>query len=272
MYFIMCYNQSGGANMDILELIQASFDKYTNNELKIANYIINNPRQFCRKDIENITQAVGISKAGLIRFAKKLGFNGYIELRYEINRYLISNNTMDSSTNSQSDLIKIITTKYISSIEALNDSLDLDVIKKACQDLATVNRSKVFGLNKAGLAAKQFCYRVLNTYTEISHAIDDTALILDTVRTISEDDMIIIFTNNDNTGFYGRYFDEFSQTKAKIMVVTFADDLKFKNDVDYYFALPHNLMQYGTFLDLQAISYVFIEIFVSQLAKINGDK
>ncbi len=258
--------------MDILDLIQASFDKYTNNELKIANYIINYPRHFCRKDIEIITKSIGTSKAGLIRFSKKLGFNGYIELRYEINRYLISNNTMDNSSTSQDDLIRIITTKYISSIEALNDSLDLENIIKACQALAGAKERKVFGLNKAGLAAKQFCFRVLNTFNQIGYVIDDTALIMDTIRPMGEDDMIIIFTNNDNTGFYSRYFDEILQTKVKIMVVTFSDDLKFKNDVDYYFALPHNLMQYGTFLDLQAISYVFIEIFVSQLAKINGGK
>lgn len=258
--------------MDILDLIQANFDKYTNNELKIANYIINYPRQFCRKDIDMITKSIGTSKAGLIRFAKKLGFNGYIELRYEINRYLISNNTLDNSINQEDDLIRIITTKYISSLEALNDSLDLNQIKKACQDLAKAKRRKVFGINKAGLAAKQFCYRVLNTYTEISQIIDDTALILDTIQTMGAEDMIIIFSNNDNTGFYSHNFDMLAQSKAKIMVVTFCDDLKFKDEVDFYFGLPHNLMQYGTFLDLQAIGYVFIEIFVSQLAKISEEK
>ena len=253
--------------MDILDLIQASFDKYTNNEHKIANYIINNPRHFCRKDIDIIADTIGTSKAGLIRFSKKLGFNGYIELRYEINRYLISNNTLDSSSGSQDDLIKIITTKYISSLEALNDTLSLADIKNACLDMTKARKCFVFGINKAGLAAKQFCFRVLNTFTPISHAIDDSALILDSIRTLSDEDMIVIFTNNDNTGFYNHNFDEIAQTKAKIMVVTFSDDLKFRKDVDHYFALPHNLMQYGTFLDLQAISYVFIEIFVSQLAK-----
>lgn len=64
--------------MDILEQIQSLFDTYTNNEKKIAQFIIKDPKYFARADIEKLIETIGISKAALIRFSKKVGFNGIL--------------------------------------------------------------------------------------------------------------------------------------------------------------------------------------------------
>ena len=75
--------------MNPLELIQHNFDSFTKTEEIIAAYVLNDPKDFARAPIETTVEACGTSKAAMIRFAKKLGYNGYAELKYELSRFLI---------------------------------------------------------------------------------------------------------------------------------------------------------------------------------------
>ncbi|MCB5654458.1 hypothetical protein LIQ95_20320, partial [[Ruminococcus] gnavus] len=72
-------------------------------------------------------ETIGISKAALIRFSKKVGFNGYIALKYELNRYLLSNN-IKSDPNGINSAINHITCRYIEAIENMATDLNSEDI------------------------------------------------------------------------------------------------------------------------------------------------
>lgn len=253
--------------MDLLEQIQRSFDSFTNNEKKIAQYIIKDPKHFARSTIESVIEEIGISKAGLIRFSKKMGFNGYIELKYELNRYLLSNN-VKTENSSNEDSITNITNRYIEAIEEMANSLDITEIDLAAKSLIESNKIVSCGFNKSGASVSHFSKRVLNLGLSIYSTIDDTVTILDYINILTAKDTLVIFTIEDTTKFFSKHLSTIKESKCNTIVITFDKNHDLAKQADYVFVIPKLARQYATFLDAQALFFIFTEIFVSQLAKL----
>ena len=248
--------------MDILEQIQSLFDTYTNNEKKIAQFIIKDPKYFARADIEKLIETIGISKAALIRFSKKVGFNGYIELKYELNRYLLSNN-IKSDPNEINSAINHITCRYIEAIENMATDLNSEDINAIAKTLIASNHIKVCGFNKTGASALHFCKRVLN-----SGLSDDSVQMIDYIDTLTSNDALVVFTIEDTTKFFSKHLSSIKNTNCKLIVFTFDKTTTIAKNADYLFVLPKISSRYATFLDLQALFFIAIEIFVAHLAKL----
>ena len=247
--------------MDILEQIQSLFDTYTNNEKKIAQFIIKDPKYFARADIEKLIETIGISKAALIRFSKKVGFNGYIELKYELNRYLLSNN-IKSDPNEINSAINHITCRYIEAIENMATDLNSEDINAIAKTLIASNHIKVCGFNKTGASALHFCKRVLNSGLSVTPCIDDSVQMIDYIDTLTSNDALVVFTIEDTTKFFSKHLS------CKLIVFTFDKTTTIAKNADYLFVLPKISSRYATFLDLQALFFIAIEIFVAHLAKL----
>ncbi|MFR2722133.1 MAG: MurR/RpiR family transcriptional regulator [Thomasclavelia ramosa] len=253
--------------MDILEQIQSLFDTYTNNEKKIAQFIIKDPKYFARVDIEILIETIGISKAALIRFSKKIGFNGYIELKYELNRYLLSNN-IKSDPNEINSAINHITSRYIEAIENMATDLNSEDINAVAKTLIASNHIKVCGFNKTGASVLHFCKRVLNSGLSVTPCIDDRVQMIDYIDTLTANDALVVFTIEDATKFFSKHLSSIKNTNCKLIVFTFDKTTPIAKTADYLFVLPKLSSRYATFLDLQALFFIAIEIFVAHLAKL----
>ena len=64
-----------------LDRIQSYYDELTNKDKEIAFYIINNPRDAARSSIDATAKMAGTSKSALVRFANRIGYSGYAELK-----------------------------------------------------------------------------------------------------------------------------------------------------------------------------------------------
>ena len=253
--------------MYILEQIQSLFDTYTNNEKKIAQFIIKDPKYFARADIEILIETIGISKAALIRFSKKIGFNGYIELKYELNRYLLSNN-IKSDPNEINSAINHITSRYIEAIENMATDLNSEDINAVAKTLIASNHIKVCGFNKTGASVLHFCKRVLNSGLSVTPCIDDRVQMIDYIDTLTANDALVVFTIEDATKFFSKHLSSIKNTNCKLIVFTFDKTTPIAKTADYLFVLPKLSSRYATFLDLQALFFIAIEIFVAHLAKL----
>lgn len=63
------------------ELIRRKYDELNENDLEIWKYIISN-KEICKKiSIQQLAVFCHVSHTTILRFAKKLGFSGYSEMR-----------------------------------------------------------------------------------------------------------------------------------------------------------------------------------------------
>ena len=72
--------------MNLLDQIRHVSDELTPTDKKIAKAVIDNPDDFARLDTSVISERYGFSQPALTRFAKKIGYSGYAEFKYDIAR------------------------------------------------------------------------------------------------------------------------------------------------------------------------------------------
>lgn len=72
---------------NIIKLIYKNYDKFTNSEKIIADYIIDNFNHIVYDTLNTLSQKIGVSTTSIIRFAKEMGFSGYSELQESIRDY-----------------------------------------------------------------------------------------------------------------------------------------------------------------------------------------
>lgn len=71
-----------------LSKLSQNYDSLSELEKKIVEYIMNNPEKIPYLTANELSQILYISKTSIINLSKKLGFDGYSELRYYVKSYL----------------------------------------------------------------------------------------------------------------------------------------------------------------------------------------
>lgn len=90
-----------------LEVFVKNYHKFTENEKKIVSYISSNLEEVAESTSRELSEKLYISKTSLINFCKKLGFDGFAEMKYFIKSYLdnIQNDNEVSNENIKDKLM-----------------------------------------------------------------------------------------------------------------------------------------------------------------------
>ena len=67
--------------MQLNELISLHYREFTDNELIVCRHLLSNLDDCARMTVDEVAQACHVSHALVTRFAKKLGFSGFSELK-----------------------------------------------------------------------------------------------------------------------------------------------------------------------------------------------
>lgn len=70
--------------MEIDRLLNLSYDTFSENEKYVCHYLSGHLRECCSKSVDAFAQDCHVSKAMLVRFAKKLGYSGYSAMKAQI--------------------------------------------------------------------------------------------------------------------------------------------------------------------------------------------
>ncbi len=114
--------------MKLIEAIASSMEEYTKTEKKIAAYIINNVLEFTLSTIGNVAEELDVSKTSLIRFAKRMGFDGYIEFRKKLQEEEVMRFTPAERFR------RLVNNKYLSNAEKVEHK-EIDSIRQCFANL-----------------------------------------------------------------------------------------------------------------------------------------
>lgn len=85
--------------MTVIELMDLKVSSFSKTDRRIYEQIKKFPHQFAYNSISEITEKGNLSKAALSRFAKKLGFSGYMEFQYQFCQELKENSISKNKVN-----------------------------------------------------------------------------------------------------------------------------------------------------------------------------
>lgn len=249
--------------MNPLQRLEELKETYTNIELKIYNYIINDPNVVARFTIDLLAKKSNTSKSAIIRLCKKIGYQGFSEFKFELSRYMVS---MKAKKENDKSPIDAIISYYGEHIQNISNHISSSQLQKVAKIIINSNRIKIFGYNRSGLSATQLRLRLAKIGIDCE-AICDPILMLNQEDILKENDTCIIFTIGGSSTNYKEHCARFMKKGVNIIVVTMNQLCilnKYTNDIFYLPCISKATQD--TFLDDQIIFFVFIEILLSYIA------
>ncbi len=74
--------------MSPLERIEHGIGTYTKAERAVADFFLEHPADVVGSTITSISDASGLSKTAIMRMCQRIGYSGYAEFRFSMEKYL----------------------------------------------------------------------------------------------------------------------------------------------------------------------------------------
>jgi DNA-binding MurR/RpiR family transcriptional regulator len=186
---------------EIFVKIKFLYPSLTKSERLVADKLLENIEKVCESTLAEFAEMVGCSDASIMRFCRRLGLDGFIELKQQLKR--ISSNAYDFGAN------KIVKTDNAYSImkkiiwnykKTLDDTLVLynDDYEKALDAILNAKQINFFGVGDAWIVCKAAQLKFQRIGVR-SSAYSDVALSLATASLMSEEDLAVGISFSGNT-------------------------------------------------------------------------
>jgi len=135
-----------------IRAIQADLSKSEN---KVAQAILDEPQQYVKATLQQLSRATGVSEPTIIRFCRSLNLGGYREFRLRLAQDLASQLHYQYSQIDADDSATILVDKVInsaiSSLSEVRSQLVDEVVDASISLLATSKRIEIYGVGGAAI-------------------------------------------------------------------------------------------------------------------------
>ena len=143
--------------------IKVLYESLGKAEKRVADWIMENPGDILPLSIVELAEKCDSSEATIVRFAKKLGFSGYQELKISLaqeNRSTIVNANM-SASDGAFDIYEKVCNDIYCSLERTKKVLDKDALEKTSQAIRSAGKIIILGLGNSAAIALDASHKLL---------------------------------------------------------------------------------------------------------------
>ena len=135
--------------------IKIHYNTFSKAEKKIADFLMQNPDDILPLYITKLAEKCGTSEATIVRFAKRLGFEGYQQLKIAIAQEAETRpiNENITPTDSASDILTKVCDDIYCSLEKTKKAIDGDSLEKCCKAILSSDNILVCGLGNSASVA-----------------------------------------------------------------------------------------------------------------------
>jgi RpiR family carbohydrate utilization transcriptional regulator len=140
-----------------LALIRSTMESLRNSEKKVARCVLADPGAVIHSSITELAEKAGTSEPTVIRFCRRLGLGGYLELRLNLARDLPSAQFIFENVGTTDTLAEIagkIMNAHGAALTNTLNHLDLDALQDAADALRTARRIEFYGVGGSSIVAR----------------------------------------------------------------------------------------------------------------------
>lgn len=203
-------------------------DSFTQNDKKIYNAILNNPKSVIYKTTSDLAKTIRVSQPALTRFIQNLGYRKYNDFRSEIASYLATQENNRTSTSS---------VPYFDNMRQLLSEAESVLTKEYLINLVdyilSFQRIFVSGMGKSFSPA----LLLQNLLRKYGMFVNTTPLdgLSEVAENLSSDDLLIVFTVSATSSI----MESLQHTDAKILLITANPSKRLKQFADKIVVLPY---------------------------------
>lgn len=234
----------------ILSKLESTMPFLSNTEQKLGNYILKHSSEVLSMSTKELALASDVSEATIIRFSRKLGVDGYKELKMQLSVDLASDGSYSSPVDvSKEDhtleifkkLASFATASINSTVETLDqESLDaaVDLIAQTAQNN---HRIYLSGVGTSSILAKEFQVKLMRLNI-ISIFFEDIHLRMESTSLMNENDLVICFTALGKSIQNQQLIQLANKRHAKVILITQYGNAKLaeKADITLYTSIIEN--------------------------------
>jgi len=142
---------------DIISTIRNSLHRLKRAEKMVAEFVIREPGEVIKYTITELSEKAGTSEPTIVRFCRKMGLKGYMELKLNLARSLPSSQYIHETIGEQDSALQILDKIFSANLEALRDTMnkiDIQAFNGVVETLAAAKRIEFYGLGGSGIVAQ----------------------------------------------------------------------------------------------------------------------
>lgn len=180
--------------------IQNCYPELSKNQKKIADFVLNNFDRIPFQSVQEISEATSLSVASIVRFAQRIGFEGFLQMREQIAKSLqhrikkqqifslIDNNKLEDDT------FASVANHDINIINDTLHSLDRAHFDSSIKMLVGARKVYTAGLGISYLLSEILSYQLNQVAIEASCLIHTHTSFMEQVLTMTKKDVIVAFS------------------------------------------------------------------------------
>ena len=186
---------------DTLTLIRESLESLRNSEKKVAKCVLADPAAVITSSITELAERSCTSEPTVIRFCRKLGLGGYMELRLNLARDLPTTEYIFENI-SEGDNLAGITGKILNAHrEAISNTLtrlNLDDLELAVKALQAARRIEFYGFGGSAIVARDAYHKFFRLGTPCA-AHDDAHMQVMSAALLGPTDGVVVISHTGST-------------------------------------------------------------------------
>ncbi len=183
---------------DLHNLIRQIHPDMSKAEKRIADFLLENDINILDYSAEELSKASGTSAASIVRFCRKLGFKGYMEMKFQIERALVSFVGEDQQIELTDDVPSVqnkVLSYYSSLIDDMHHALAPDDIECAAAIIADAERVLFFSEGASGAMAS-YGVSIFSYAGVYCHAQTDPAFQIMSASHLGEKDAVVAISHS----------------------------------------------------------------------------
>jgi DNA-binding MurR/RpiR family transcriptional regulator len=186
---------------DVISELRRAYDELTQSQKRIAEAIVEDPEFVAFATVDKMAARLGVSPSTVVRFAYRLGLNGYQDLQERVRTLVRSQMRLNAATGDEGDLTAHLGTGVFAKslshdVENLRRTilnLQLGDLERAVRIIVEARRVYVLG-GATSYAIAFYATLALDRMRGETILIDREALAASSLRSMTAEDAFLVFT------------------------------------------------------------------------------
>lgn len=211
---------------EVLLRIQELYDMLSKAEQKVAGYVLENSDETMRLSIASLAKQVNVSEPTVVRFCRKLDFDGYQDFKIALAQG--SNYTNETlkiiheeilKTDSLKEISQKVMNSHILALQQTFSYINYGNLEEFIRLLCRGGKVDFYGLGGSGTVAIDGENKFLRTGINTRVCIDSHIQLMRT-SLLGEEDLIIIFSNSGATKHFVDVMNIAKKNKTETVLIT----------------------------------------------------
>lgn len=185
----------------LVHLIRSKSDELSPTHRRIADRLLEDPQRTAFLSVKQAASLARANEATVVRFAQKLGFSGFLELRsvfqHRLNQHahaLSDVSQIESMRSRSEDAVATAAAISRDTIATTADNLDRKAWHSAAQMAATAPRIFTLGLRHSYAATYLLTYLLAMSRDDVAALGTETGVKAEALRSLRPDDVVIVIS------------------------------------------------------------------------------